>query len=205
MLIDRYSLFIFDWDGTLSSPTFIVRVARLIKRRYSVSRISSHKGSYKIEKMPRFKDEKMSRLYALAYYIYSIFYKPKLKPGAIELFKLLKKRGKKIAVFSDSNRFRLAIEAKKLGIMDYADFVLSADTIKKFKPNPTGLMTIVNQFKFKKSDCIYVGDMAADAFTAKFAGVSFCAVADGVDSEELLEQVGADYIAKSLQSIKKVR
>ena len=39
------------------------------------------------------------------------------------------------------------METKKLRCASYVDLVLSADTINKFKPNPTGLVTIVNKFK----------------------------------------------------------
>lgn len=205
MLIDRYSLFIFDWDGTLSTSTSIVKLARLITRRYSVSHITVNSDRYRVERMPKFKDERTGRLYSLAYWIYSIIYKPKLKPGVLELLKLLKKKGKKIAIFSDSNRFRLAIEVNRLGVMDYADFVLSADSIKKLKPNPTGLITIVKQFGYRKGRCIYVGDMASDVFTARFAGLKACAVADGVDSYGLLKRVGADYITRSIGAFRSLR
>ena len=34
MLLDRYKLIIFDWDGTLSTSTPIVKVARFAKMRY---------------------------------------------------------------------------------------------------------------------------------------------------------------------------
>ncbi|MCL5413208.1 MAG: HAD family hydrolase [Candidatus Marsarchaeota archaeon] len=206
MLVDRYNLFIFDWDGTLSTSTSIVKIARLLKRRYSVAQINKHMDRYNaVDRAPRFKEERTSRVYSLAYGVYSIFYKPRLKPGVVELFRLLKKKGKKIAIFSDSNKFRLAIEVNKLGIMDYADFVLSADSIKRFKPDPTGLIEIMNQFGYKKEKCVYVGDMASDVFAAKFAGLKMCAVADGVDSYELLKVVGADYIARSVGMIKKLR
>ncbi len=205
MLIDRYSLFIFDWDGTLSTSTSIVKLARHVKMRYNVSHIMGHRDEYRIERMPKFKDERTGRLYSLAYWLYSIVYKPRLKPGVIELFRLLKKKGKKIAIFSDSNRFRLAIEVNRLGVMDYADFVLSADSIKKFKPNPTGLITIVNQFGYGKGRCLYFGDMASDVYTAKFAGLRVCAVADGVDSYDLLKEVGADYVAKSIGAVRNIR
>lgn len=205
MLTDSYRLYIFDWDGTLSTSTSIVKFTRLVKRRYSVAQISSHKGSYNIEKLPRFKDEHTSRLYSIAYWLYSRIYKPRLKPGAIELLELLRENGKKIAVFSDSNRYRLAIEVKRLGVLDHVDFVLSADSIKKFKPNPTGLITIIDQFRLNKSDCIYIGDMAADVFTARFAGIDSCAVADGVDSYSLLKGMNPTYIARTLDSIKDVK
>lgn len=206
MLIDRYKLFIFDWDGTLSTSTSLVKITRILKRRYDVARIMGSRDQYRIETVPQFnRKEENNELYALVYGIYSLFYRPVLKPGTLELLKALKKRGKKVAIFSDSNRYRLFIEVKKLGILDYVDFMLSADSIKRFKPNPTGIMMIVNNFKCSKSKCIYVGDMASDVFAAKFAGVASCAVGDGVDSYDLLKSVKPDYMIGDIASLGRLK
>ncbi len=207
MLIDRYKLYIFDWDGTLSTSTPVVKIARHLKRRYDVSYIKSRgRGEYTAEKTRyREKSRHMGRIYSFAYWIYSIFYKPSLKPGALELLRLLRKKHKKIALFSDSNKYRLEIEVKKLGIEKYFDFILSADTIKKFKPNPTGLFETASRFGYKKSECIYIGDMASDVFTARFAGMPSCVVADGVDPYGILKKAKPDYLIRRLETFKESR
>ena len=206
MLVDRYDLFIFDWDGTLSTSTSLLKALRLLNRRYSVARITGNKELYKIDTVPQFRrKEEINKIYALTYGFYSVFYKPRLKPGVIELLKHLKQKGKKIAIFSDANRHRLFIEAKRFGVLEHVDFVLSADSIKRYKPNPTGLMMIVDRFKYRKNRCIYVGDMASDVFTARFAGITCCAVGDGVDPYYVLRKVNPDYIVNDLKSLKSIK
>lgn len=207
MLTDRYDLFIFDWDGTLSTTTQIVRSARLLKRRYSLSEINKHKEMYinESESPAEIKAQgDINSFYNFIYGLYSVFYRPKLKKGTFELLEQLRKKGKKIAIFSDSNRHRLLIETRNLGVFQKVDLVLSSDTIKMFKPNPAGLVAIVGKFGIKKSRCIYVGDMAADVFTARFAGISSCAVEDGVDPYSTLKSAKPDYMAKTLSAISKM-
>ncbi len=206
MLVDRYDLFIFDWDGTLSTSTSLLKALRLLNRRYSVARIMGNKELYKIDTVPQFRrKERINKLYTMTYSLYSMFYKPRLKPGAIDLLKHLKRKGKKIAIFSDANRYRLFIEARKFGVLEHVDFVLSADSIKRYKPNPTGLMMIVDRFRYGKRRCIYVGDMASDVFTARFAGITCCAVGDGIDPVYVLKKVNPDYLVKDIKSLKSVK
>ena len=206
MLADRYDLFIFDWDGTLSTTTPIVIFARLLKPRYSVAHIEQHEGSYMHESIAELRaQEEINKLYDFAYSLYSVLYRPRLKNGAMETLESLKSRGKRIAVFSDSNRYRLHIEADRLGVAKYADMVLSADSIKKFKPNPAGLRAIMKRFRISSKRCIYIGDMAVDVFTARFAGIASCVVRDGVDPYATLKSARPDYIAASLSGIMHVK
>ena len=67
----------------------------------------------------------------------------------------LKVYGKKIAIFSDSQNYRLMLEAKMLGVLDNVDFILSASSIDSYKPDPSGLMLIAKKYKkdVKKCQC----------------------------------------------------
>ncbi len=206
MLIDRYRLFIFDWDGTLATSTSLVRAARLLQTRYNVGRMARERADFRAGGNAELNEAvRLNRLYAFIYELYSAFYRPKPKPGALELLKLLKKRGKKIAIFSDANRHRLAIEARKLGIAEYADFMLSAASIRRFKPDPTGIVKIMERFRLDRKDCIYIGDMAVDAYVARFAGIHSCVVSDGVDPYDVLRKAKPDHIVTNLSSIKTLK
>ena len=206
MLIDRYRLFIFDWDGTLATSTSLVRATRLMQTRYNVGKIAARRANFKPDEETELTEAvKLNRLYAFIYELYSTLYKPRLKPGALEILKILKTRGKKVAIFSDANKHRLQIEARKLGVVDYADFLLSAASIRKFKPDPTGITKITELFNCDKRECIYIGDMAVDAFVAEFAGVTSCVVSDGVDPYDVLKSAKPDYIVSSLSAIKDIK
>ena len=205
MLIDRYDLFIFDWDGTLATSTTLVRAARLLQTRYKIETMDK-KDWRRNESKTEIEDAvKINRFYAMLYELYSAFYKPQLKPGALALLRLLKKKGKKIAIFSDANKHRLFIETKKLGVDKYVDFSLSAASINKYKPNPTGIKEIVKKMGGRNKTSLYVGDMAVDVYVARLAGVDSCAVSDGVDPKDVLERVGPNYLVRNLKTLETAR
>ena len=109
MSIKEYELFIFDWDGTVSTSTFIVRVSNLLKLRYRKGHIAKHKEEYMREAEENIKiTEEANKIYSMVYNLYSRLVTPRLKPGALDLLKRLKKNGKKIAIFSDSQSYRLS-------------------------------------------------------------------------------------------------
>lgn len=198
-----YSLFIFDWDGTLSTSTFLVKLSRFLQRRYSVSYIKAHFDYYRRQEAEGVKmREEVNRTYAKLYDIYSLFYKPRLQPGVIDLFKELKARKKRVAIFSDSSRYRLMSEVKMLGLLKYVDFVLSADSIGRYKPNPQGLLILKKRFGAKGGKALYVGDMASDVLTARFARMDVCAIGNGVDPYRLLKELHPNYIFRNLVELR---
>jgi HAD superfamily hydrolase (TIGR01509 family) len=204
MSVRDYDLFIFDWDGTLSTSTFIVRVSNLLRRRYRSRHIMEHKEEYmrRAERNIAITEEG-NKLFSILYNIYSSVVMPRLKPGAVEVLKALRKKGKKIAVFSDSQSYRLMLEARNLGIIDHVDFILSASSIGYYKPNPTGLMLIADRYKKTVKRSLYIGDMPSDIMTAKFAGMASCGLGDGLSSYSSLKESGPDYLFRNIQAMLK--
>jgi HAD superfamily hydrolase (TIGR01549 family) len=206
-LLDSYDTFIFDWDGTLSTSTFAVRLSRFLRRRYSASYVTAHVKEY-ARKGINVKDlttvinaEKANKRYEALYNLYAMIFMPKIKPGAIEVLKFLKSKGKRVIIFSDSKSYRLLYEVRRLGVSKYIDFVLGASTIDSYKPDPSGLLFIIKKYKANKKSCVYIGDMVTDVLTAKLAGISSCGVSDGFDSTSLLSSSKPDYIYDSLNNM----
>ena len=57
------------------------------------------------------------------------------------------------------------------GLERYFDFVVCALDVKDPKPHPEALIKIVEHFKIKPSQAIYVGDSVLDEMAAKGAGI----------------------------------
>ncbi len=204
MSIRDHDLFIFDWDGTLSTSTVIVRISNMLRMRYRHSHIEKHKGEY-MEKAARtiaVRGE-TNRIFALIYDVYAAFVMPRLKEGAMDMLGTLRKRGKKIAIFSDSEAYRLMVEARKLDILDHVDFILSASSIGYYKPDPTGLTYIMRKYGKSRRRTVYVGDMPSDVITAKFAGISSCGLADGLAPYNLLKEAKPDYLFRNTRAMLK--
>lgn len=204
-ILSKYDLFIFDWDHTLTTSTwFIALLSVAIRRRrgrIGERRREVHMPDRAIRNIKI--DESFSRFYATFDDIYSFAFRPKLKPGAAPLLESLKKKRKKVAVFSDSKTYRLLKETSSLGMLRYVDFALSAESIGYYKPDPTGLLILVDRFGVAKKRCLYIGDMAVDMLTARLAGVDSCGVADGIDSYDALKRANPKYLFTKIDLLAK--
>lgn len=202
MPIRDYKLFIFDWDGTLSTSTFLVRASKLLHRRYNQSYVNAHAKNYGADSIDGVRvDKRTNMLYSFLYDAYSTIAKPRLKEKAIDILKLLKSKGKKIAIFSDSEEYRLLKEIKETGVAGYIDFFLSASAVGYYKPNPTGLLVILDKYRIGKRDSVYIGDMVSDVVTARFGRIASCVVGDGFEPYGLLKTSKPDYLFKDLESL----
>ncbi|MGB9732368.1 MAG: HAD family hydrolase [Candidatus Micrarchaeia archaeon] len=204
MKLSEFELFIFDFDGTLSMPSFLVRLTRFFKRRYKIDFIIEHEdlfskeGKVVVERRLEWREKLFSKIYDL----YAFFFKPKIKPGTIEVLRELKRMKKKVALFSDGKEDRIRKELAMLRLEEYFDLILAADSIKIFKPNPTPLLLILRNMKVPKKKSVYIGDMAVDIMTARFAGISSCAVADGLGGKRDLEKAKPDFLFDNLKKLR---
>jgi len=203
-LLNRYNLFIFDWDNTLVSASFLLNLTRYMKSRYW-----KRPSSIKIKTVPtsrelsgiRLEDlEIESRIFSVAYSAYLAVQKPKLKPQAVKVLSRLKSSGKKVAIFSDGRSYRILKEIHIFDLGRYIDFALGANTIAKYKPDPTGLLYIMHRFKEDKKKSLYIGDMAIDIVTARMAGIDSCAISDGLSSVLALKREQPNYLFADLEA-----
>ncbi|MGC9037187.1 MAG: HAD family hydrolase [Candidatus Micrarchaeia archaeon] len=203
-LLSKYKLFVFDWDNTLVSTNFLIKVSHLFKPRYiKYSKMPSYQAG--IQAKPVKIDEKAleveSKVYSKLFDIYLMFFKPKPKPYAKDVLRLLKSAGKKLAVFSDGKGYRVINEARLQGLLNYFDIILSADMVNAYKPNPAPILALAERFHVSRKELLYVGDMVMDIATARSAGVDVCAIADGLSPYTALKQARPTYLIGSLESL----
>lgn len=113
--------------------------------------------------------------------------------GIIELLNALMQKNIKIAVLS--NKFDAAV--KQLcgkyfsGLIDIA---VGESEKTPPKPNPQGVLSILQYFNLTADDVIFVGDSEVDVKTAKNASIPCIGVLWGFREKEILEKEGADVI-----------
>ena len=199
-LLDKYDLFIFDWDNTLSSSTAPVNAIQCLKKDFQVRYAKAHPEKYtrkaEIGSVRLTEDE--HSFYSALYDFYTYFFRPGLKKDALELLKYLKRRRKKVAVFSDAKKYRLYTETRKSGATEFIDLELSSEAIRYYKPHPAGLLLMMDRFKVSRKRTLYVGDAASDILTAQFAGVDGCGIADGIETYEGLKAAKAKYVFRDI-------
>ena len=83
----------------------------------------------------------------------------------------LKNKGFNLAI--NTNRI-VRFTSKILKVLKYDhlfEILMCPDLVKIGKPNPEGCLKIINHFKSKKEECLYIGDNNADFYTARNAGI----------------------------------
>ena len=77
----------------------------------------------------------------------------------------------KLAIFSLNTRATIIKSLELANILDKFDFFVGREDVRKWKPDPEGLLKIKNHFKVKKEEMIYFGDLEKDILTGKNAGI----------------------------------
>lgn len=102
-----------------------------------------------------------------------------LFPGAVEVLKELRSRGKHLALITTSERRMVMPVLEKSGIVDVFEVVITDDDIGRehCKPHPRPLLTALDQMGGAPEQAIMVGDRDKDIMAGHNAGVDsalFC-------------------------------
>jgi len=88
----------------------------------------------------------------------------------------LKSEGYKLVVCSNSIKDTITIMLTKAGIIDYFDFYLSNQDVKKGKPDPEMYNTAIGKLGLKKEECLVVEDNENGIRSALAAGAQLLRV-----------------------------
>ncbi len=127
--------------------------------------------------------------------------KEKTFPGVIETLKTLKNDGHRLAVASSRRLASLTDYLDKLGITDWFDMILGADSVTKGKPDPEPVLTILNALNWNADDTLVVGDADVDIMMGNAAGCKTCAVTYGNGSITSLKAANPDYMIHDFKDL----
>ncbi|MDD5281299.1 MAG: HAD family hydrolase [Candidatus Omnitrophica bacterium] len=189
--MQNIELIIFDLDGTLinayaaicSSFNYVMRKLGLKPKSSRLIRSLVGWGDANLLKpyVPGHDLKRSLRLYRSHHKI-SLLKQSHLYPHVRMLLRKLKSRGCKLAVASNRpSRFSFIL-LRHLRIINFFDYVLCADKLKRGKPDPEILNKIIKRFALNKSKVLYVGDMAIDAQAGRRAMVKTIIVTSGSSS-----------------------
>ncbi len=82
--------------------------------------------------------------------------------------------------------------------------ILGGDSMEKKKPDPQGLLFIMETLRIDPEETLMVGDSAIDMDSGRRAGVSTCAVTYGLADRQTLEQSEPDWIIHDFADLKKL-
>ena len=76
-----------------------------------------------------------------------------------------------LAVLSLNMRKTIIAALKGANLFEKIDYVLGREDLKRWKPDPAGLLKIQDHFKLNSEELIYFGDLQKDVDTGKNAGI----------------------------------
>jgi len=212
-----FELVIFDWDGTLADTKEVIilsfqRVLSRIGCKVSDEFLESLIGigarnmfkealkAAGIQYNERTIDELLEEKTRIHLTLTS---KIKLFDGALDLLKALKPFVK-IALATMSNRRVIEKTLREKGILEFFDFIVTADEVEKPKPDPEIFLKCVEAMGYRPEKCVVVEDSVFGLIAAKRAGMRCIAVPSGFYSKSELEKENPDLIVDSLRKKDKI-
>ena len=126
----------------------------------------------------------------------TIFYK-----DSIETLEKLKDKGFKVGIVSTKYRYRIVETFEKQNKNMPIDVIIGGEDVSVHKPDPMGLLTMIERLEADKSEVLYVGDSYIDAQTAQNADVSFGGVTTGITTAEEFENYNYFMISDNIKNL----
>jgi len=122
-------------------------------------------------------------------------------PGVVEYLQNAKQLGLKIAIASSSDRNWVHTHAKRIGVLDYFDHVITADDVAlgRTKPNPDLFLLALNQLQVQKDAAVVFEDSPNGVLAANRAGIFVVAIPNPVTVQLVIK--GANLILSSLSDL----
>lgn len=102
-----------------------------------------------------------------------------LYPGALDTLQSLKVLGLKLALITNKPEKFIPELLAQTHMAEYFDWVVGGDTLPQKKPDPAGLLWVMQQAQVTAQQCLFVGDSRNDVLAAHAAGVACIAVTYG--------------------------
>ena len=111
-------------------------------------------------------------------------------------------RDKKQAICSNKPEDFVRRILESLKSLDYFDAILGGDSVESKKPDPEGLLHLLDRFQCAPEMAVLVGDSPVDIETGKRAGVYTCVVNYGLGDPKEIASVGPDCSIDHLSELK---
>lgn len=98
-------------------------------------------------------------------------------PGIIDFIKYLKSNNYKLGIVTSSGKVKVEKVLNQLGIKDYFDTIIAAESIKKGKPDPMGYVLAQTNLGVTNTDCVVFEDAFTGIKAATYAFMRVIGVA----------------------------
>ena len=120
---------------------------------------------------------------------------------ALESLEKLQGMGYKVGIVSTKYRYRIVETFEKQNKNIPVDEIIGGEDVAVHKPDPSGLLAIIETLGSEKENVLYVGDSYIDAQTAMNAKVCFGGVTTGNTTAEEFEKYNYYMIGDSIRNL----
>lgn len=203
----RFSLYLFDLDGTLVDSredlAHAVNHARegLGLGSLSLATVSGYVGEGLAKLMERALGAEHADLLEEAtrrfrtYYAAHLLAHTRAYEGIEALLRELVTGGARLAVATNKPEAYSRAILAGLGLARYFEALVGGDTLAERKPHPLPLLHLMGRFSASPAQTLMVGDSAIDVLAARAAGVPICAVTYGIGPRDELRALAPDFLA----------
>lgn len=196
---------LFDFDGTLidSEPAILYSYEELFRRYGKIEDFTPEKrikvvgpsiDSAIAEMFPNENTEQLVDEYR-AIQSEHVQHLVQVMPHTVEVLKILKKNYK-LGIVSSRRRDSVIHILNILELKDYFDDLIGYDDVKKEKPDPEGVLTIIKRMNLK--DAIYIGDSVVDILAGQNANIKTVAYLSKMEKKEGLIKSQPTYLIDDL-------
>jgi len=121
--------------------------------------------------------------------------------GIDELIKNIYNKKLKLAILTN-NKSQYAEEVlEKYNLTKFFNTIIGFNEVSEVKPSPEGILKILNKWKIKPSETIFIGDMTTDVDAGKSADVKMVCVASGLAKKETLLEHNPDILVDNTEQL----
>jgi len=123
-------------------------------------------------------------------------------PGVADLIRKLHKNKYVLAIASSSERAVVGNLLRHVGVFDYFEHIISAEDVKRGKPNPGIFLAASKRMGLKPRECVVIEDASIGMKAAKKAGMTSIIIPNAHTYNENFDR--ADLIVKSAKELNRM-
>ena len=139
----------------------------------------------------------------LQYYLDNALIETSLYPNVKETLEDLKWRreDKKIALVTNKPEAIAERILVGLGVRQYFDLIVGPESVMKMKPDPEGIIKVLNTLGRSPEQAVMIGDSHTDIEAGKRAGTKTCGAAYGLGNKEELIKSNPDFVINNINEV----
>lgn len=166
-------------------------------------------NSYNFLKIKLFDGISFLKKLRIAIFIFNQFNKYKeeavLFEGIESIISKLHEKKLKLSILTNNKNTYAEDILKKFNLNKYFELIIGFNEVEgKVKPNPEGLLKILEKWNLKASNVLFIGDMVTDIVASKAANIKIISVASGLALKENLTKNNPDYLIENVKELKEL-